>query len=384
MILLRILLAVWLAAASMAAHAGQPVRIKSTVLNEGRQYRVQLPASYSWAKDRRYPVLYVLDGETHFGHTGASVDFLARQGEIPEMIVVALDSTVRIRDFTQTDWPAAWIGGGGAGKFLRFLSSELIPDVERRYRTDGFRILSGHSAGGQFALYALTAEPSLFRAYFAFSPSLDWDGKLPQRSLEKFLGTTARVHAFLYLARSDDAGQALADYDKVVDTLKANRPDGFRWHSQPFPDETHGSIPLLANIDALRALYRGYRLHNDVAGKGLPYARQHFAEVSKLVGWELPVPEQVLNELGYAALSGGRQKEALELFERNTKDNPNSANAFDSLADSYMEVKDWPRALRAAERALALAKEQDSPNMQRFEGQVKKIRQQMEKTHGLH
>ena len=76
-------------------------RIKSTVLGEEREYQVHLPDSYRWAQDRRYPVLYVLDGQTHFFHSAGSVSFLAAEGELPEMIVVALASTVRIRDFTQ-------------------------------------------------------------------------------------------------------------------------------------------------------------------------------------------------------------------------------------------------------------------------------------------
>ena len=45
--------------------------------------------------------------------------FLAEQGELPDMILVSVHSTVRVRDFTQTDWPQAWIGGGGAATFMR-------------------------------------------------------------------------------------------------------------------------------------------------------------------------------------------------------------------------------------------------------------------------
>jgi predicted alpha/beta superfamily hydrolase len=89
--------------------------------------------------------------------------------------VVGLESSVRVRDFTPTDWPQAWVGGGGAAKFRAFLARELIPDVEKAFRTDGFRIVSGHSASGQFALYCLESEPALFQAYIALSPSLDWD-----------------------------------------------------------------------------------------------------------------------------------------------------------------------------------------------------------------
>jgi predicted alpha/beta superfamily hydrolase len=356
---------------------GQTERLHSASLDEDRTYRVYLPDSYGWAKDRRYPVLYLLDGKHHFVHTAAAVGYLVAAGEIPEMIVVAIDSTVRIRDFTQTDWPSMWVGGGGAGNFKRFLSTELIPKIEQTYRTNGFRVLSGHSAGGQFALYCLTAEPSLFRAYFAFSPSLDWDDNLPQRSLEKSLTVTRELKAFLYVARSDDGGRALADYERLVETLKTKSPQGFRWHSQPFPDETHVSVPLRAQIDALRHLYAGYRFHDDLLGKGLAFAEQHFQAVSKTVGWPIAIPEVVINSLGHAALSDGKTQEAISLFKRNVDGNPNSASAHDSLAEGYAEAGMWKDAAAAEERAVALATEFDLPDRPYFIKQREKINERL-------
>lgn len=358
---------------------GQTQRIHSAVLNEDREYFVYLPDSYGWARDRRYPVLYVLDGKTHFAHTVGSVGFLAAQGEIPEMIVVAIASTVRVRDFTQTDWPEMWVGGGGADNFKRFLSAELIPDIERRYRTDGFRVLSGHSAGGQFALYCLSSEPSPFQAYFALSPSLDWDNSLPQRSLEKSFKSTRNLKAFLYVARSDDYDRALADYERLVQTLRTKSPQGFRWQSQAFPEETHISVPLLAQIDALRHLYAGYRFHNDMLGKGLSFAQQHFQDVSKTVGWPLAIPEGVINSLGYAALSDGKNQDAIALFKRNVEANANSANAYDSLADGYAKAERWKDAAHASDRALALAIEFDHPNRSHFVEQVKKMNDRLKR-----
>ena len=356
---------------------GETRRIHSAVLNEDRVYRVSLPESYGWAKDRRYPVLFVLDGQTHFLHTAGSVGYLAQQGEIPEMIVVAIDSTVRIRDFTQTDWPSVWVGGGGAGNFKRFLSSELIPDVDKNYRSDGFRVLSGHSAGGQFALYCLTSDPSLFRAYFAISSSLDWDNNLPQRSLEQSLKATRELKAFLYVARSDDSGRALADYERLVETLKANSPQGFRYHDRAYPDETHGSVALLAQIDALRQLYAGYRFHPDMAPKGLSFAEQHFRDVSKRVGWPLAVPEGVINELGYAALSQKKTQDAISLFKRNVEANPNSADAHDSLSEGYAKAGMWKDAARESDRAAALAVEFDHPNRSHFIDRARKMNERL-------
>lgn len=285
---------------------GQSHGLHSAVLKEDRTYRVQLPESYGSAKERRYPVLYLLDAQSNFLHTAVSVKFLAAHGEIPEMIVVGVDSTVRVRDFTQTDWPEAWVGGGGAENFKRFLSNELMPRIDASYRTDGFRVLSGHSASGQFALYCLGAEPSLFQGYIALSPSLDWDQNLPARSLEKSLVSAGELKAFLYVARSNDFNQALADYEQLVNVLKTKSPKGFRWSAQAFPNETHSGMALLAQIDALRHLYSGYRFDYDQIGKGLPYAEQHFKNVSKTVGWPLPVPENVINELRRAAKPAGQ------------------------------------------------------------------------------
>lgn len=367
--------------AGEAITLGHNQSIHSTVLDENREYQVYLPDSYGWAKDRRYPVLYILDGQTHFVHTAASVGFLAAQGEIPEMIVVAITSTVRVRDFTQSDWSSAWVGGGDANNFKRFLSAELLPQINGAYRTDGFRVLSGHSAGGQFVLYCLTSEPSLFKAYIALSPSLDWDDNLPQRSLQKSFASTQSLPAFLYVARSDDAGRALADYDTLVATLKSKSPRGFRWHSQAFPQETHASLPLLAQIDALRQIYAGYRFHDDMLSKGFSFAQQHFENVSKTVGWPIAIPEGVINSLGYAALSDAKTQDAIALFSRNVQLNPYSANAYDSLADGYAKAEDWKNAAVASNRAVALATEVGNPNLSYFIEKAKKMNDRLQQEH---
>ncbi len=365
-------------AAGTSARAGEPVtigethRIRSAVLNEDRTYQVHLPDSYKSAADRSYPVLYVLDGRDHFVHTVATTDFLAAQGEIPETIVVAIASTVRVRDFTQTDWPQAWVGGGGAANFRRFLSTELIPAVEKAYRTDGFRTLSGHSASGQFVLYTLTSEPALFHAYVALSPSLDWDGRLPARSLKKALESAPSLNAFLYAARSDDSGQALADWEELVAALGARKVPGFRWKSEAFPAERHTAIPLVGGIHALRALYDGYAMPEGLADKGIDAVSRHYAAFSRTLGWPVAVPEDAINELAYAALEQKKTDEAITLFKRNVDANPGSANAWDGLADGYAKAGRWREAASASDRSVELGAAYDHPALAHFRARAKK------------
>ncbi len=345
---------------------GQKKVIHSNILNAYRTYQIYLPQSYHWAPDRYYPVLYLLDGEHNFLHTVGSVSFLSSQGEIPELIIIAITSTVRIRDFTQTDWSTMWIGGGGAKNFKSFLSEELIPKIEEDYRTNNFRILFGHSASGQFALYTLTSEPTLFNAYFAISPSLDWDNELPQRSLEESFKTTDSLKTFLYFAYSDDFAEALDQDLKLVETLNTHSPIGFRWVGKGFPDETHGSVTLLAQIDALRQLYTGYRFHNDLLVKGLEFAEKHFQEVSKRLGYDIPIPEEVLNNFGYEAVDNRNIQEAILIFKRIIEQNPNSANAYDSIADAYEKAEMWQESIESSEKAVELAKKYDDPNLSYF------------------
>jgi uncharacterized protein len=361
---------------------GESHHIHSNTLNEDREYKVYLPNTYKWAQGKRYPVIYVLDGDSHFFHTAASVDFLSEQNEIPEMIVVAVSSTVRVRDFTQTDWSSHWVGGGGADKFRVFLSKELIPEIDRTYRTQDFRVLSGHSAGGQFVLYCLTSDPTLFQAYVALSPNLDWDDELPLRSLEAYFAShvnSVQTKTFVYVGRGDDyaGGRALADFNKLVIIL-GKAPQGVRWQVRSFPDETHGTLPLLGQIDALRSLYSGWRLTDAIVDKGLPAVQAHFEDLSKMLGHPVAMPENALNDLGYAALDQGKIKEAITLFQSNVDANPNSADAYDSLADGYLKDGQLLAAKGAEDHSLQLARKWANPNLLQFEHNARKIDQRLQ------
>jgi predicted alpha/beta superfamily hydrolase len=361
-----------------AVSIGESHRIHSSQLREDREYKVYLPENYKWARDKRYPVFYVLDGNSHFLHSAASVDFLSAQGEIPEMIVVAIASTVRVRDFTQTDWSSHWVGGGGAGRFRAFLSKELIPEIDKTYRTQDFRVLSGHSAGGQFALYCLTSEPTLFQAYFALSPSLDWDDKLPLRSLESYFSSTPTLTTFVYVGRGDDyaGGEALAEFNKLVEIL-GKAPRGVRSEIRSFPQETHTTLPLLAQIDALRSLYSGWRVSEATLDKGLAAVETQYENLSKMLGRPVGVPENVLNDLGYASLEQGKIREAIALFQSNVEANPNSATAYDSLAQAFVKDGQLSAAKSAEDHCVQIARQWANPNLVRFEQKANKIGQQL-------
>ena len=171
---------------------GEAVHIRSSVLKEERTLLISKPAGYEDGADR-YPVLYVLDGETLFRSSSAIAEFLAASERIPEMLVVAIASgsfQQRTRDLTPPS--SAEIdnrfspGNGGADAFLSFVADELIPLVDKTYRTRPYRVLAGHSFGGLFAIHALTAKPNLFNAYIAIDPTLSWNSGAVVEEAESF------------------------------------------------------------------------------------------------------------------------------------------------------------------------------------------------------
>jgi uncharacterized protein len=155
-------------AQEVSAKLGVARTIKSKILSEDRKVLVHLPAGYDTSA-KSYPVLYLLDGTSAFLLEMIAVtNRLHTDHNAPEMIILAIENTNRDRDMMPVvakDYP----GPPRAEAFLGFLEKELVPDIERAYRTAQPRILQGKSLSGLFTIYALLAQPTAFNAYVACS-----------------------------------------------------------------------------------------------------------------------------------------------------------------------------------------------------------------------
>jgi len=80
-----------------------PLRIKSAILNEERVVLVRTPQGYE-ANAQRYPVIYMTDGDAHIAHTSSTIEFLARNDRLPEMIVVARSEERRVGKECRSRW----------------------------------------------------------------------------------------------------------------------------------------------------------------------------------------------------------------------------------------------------------------------------------------
>jgi len=143
--------------------------IQSNVLNENRKYLIKLPGDYH-ISDQSYPVLYRLDGDLDlFTETVGILNRLVHLDEsAPDMIVVMIENTNRNRDMMPTN-TSFFRSEPGADNFKAFIESELIPHINRAYRTTDEKLLCGQSLSALFTLYYFLTTPNSFDSFIACS-----------------------------------------------------------------------------------------------------------------------------------------------------------------------------------------------------------------------
>jgi predicted alpha/beta superfamily hydrolase len=236
-------------------------RLHSVLLDEDREYYVYLPEGYEAQGTRRYPVLYVLDGNSQSGHTAESAALLARIGDIPPMIVVgvpSVDGETRNRDYTPPDMRLDTDAPGGpkgqADRFLLHLRRELIPRIERDYRTARPRMLAGWSRGALFVVYSGIRDPDLFDARFAHSPAL-W--REDDRIIAQYRGALAAQapDSFLYLSLGEAENPKMrAAFDRMRAMLESDPQARLRWRADLSAGGVHESNPRLSTPVGLCAM----------------------------------------------------------------------------------------------------------------------------------
>jgi hypothetical protein len=145
--------------------------LKSSKLGEERSLKIQLPRNYDQNKDKKYPVMVVLDGDYLFEPVAGNVDYYSYWEDIPEMIVVGINQSTSRESDSFYDQQTFLPTGTGAS-FFEFIGMELMPFLESKYRTAPFRVIMGHDYTSNFINYYLLKENPLFQGYINLSPDL--------------------------------------------------------------------------------------------------------------------------------------------------------------------------------------------------------------------
>jgi len=361
---------------------GKKITIFSKTLNENRRIWIYSPEQTTTfpIPGKKYPVVYVLDGDAHFFSTLGIIQQLSQANGntvVPEMIVIGIENTNRFRDLTPSLTDSAEVRK--ANPFLKFIENELMPYVDKNYKTAPYKVIIGHSLGGLTVIDMLTHSSSLFNAYIAIDPSMWYENQKHLKNTISHLDSKnlKGKRLFIGTANTMPSGMSLANLkkDKSEETqhirsifaldkfLKSQTSSQLKYSLKYYATEDHNSVPLISEYDGFRYIFDYYQINittkelsdssASIAGK----YRQHYKRISDELGYKNAPPEAFINYLAYDALSKKQYPRAQALFSLNIENFPNSNNVYDSYGDYFVAKKDSLNAITNYNKALSIKKD---------------------------
>lgn len=343
------------------------IAIQSKTLDETRDIFIHLPKDYE-STDKRYPVLYVLDGEWIFTFAVGAMEFLSGDvsGRMPEMIVVGIPNTNRERDLYEQSEP-----------FSKFIEEELIPSVDSKYRTLPHRVLYGWSSGAAFCLRTFVTKPELFNNYIASGTGISqqtydiWKQTLSKKSFrnKRLFANTEEVPPL-----------RVEGFKRLINLLETTPLDGLKWKCTIMEGENHSAVLAKGLYAGLEFLYSDWMLPIDVAVGGAGAVRDYYKKLSIEYGFTIKIPKGTINEVGFQLLylQKNRIHEAIELFKLNIEEYPESPDVYDGLGDAYERNNQLVLAKINYELAIKKAKENSDRHLPAFEEHLKNLQKKLE------
>ena len=286
---------------------GQTTLVKSfpsKLLNEERVIRLQLPKSFDTSPEKRYPLILCLDGDYLFYSTLGNTHLLSPEylDQMPEVIVVGIDQNYPAQSGDYTRWlDCNYNEKSGFPEhrgllFKSFIGEELLPWLQKKYRTGSFKVIVGHSFTANYIHYFLFDSPRLFGAYIALSPFIP-------EPIRDSVATTLRNTAnplFYYLCTSENDLRGHKQSIEVLDSLyfRPIRNKHLHYAYANYPEAGHMSLIKPALSEALSFVFSHYAPVEDVpasllqsADSLLAFLKQKYIRIRDIYGLDMPYRE---------------------------------------------------------------------------------------------
>jgi predicted alpha/beta superfamily hydrolase len=229
------------------------ISFKSEKLKEKRDLYILLPASYEKNKTKQYPLLVLLDGDYLLNPFTGALTYGSYWDDLPEVIIVGINQNKN--DQRNIDCgvdPVTGMPDGKSVDFFDFISLELIPMIQKEYRTTNFRIIAGHDITASFLNFFLYKDNPLFDAYISLSPEfpVNMDATMPD------LLANSKIPLFYYLSTADGDEKKMRERIINLDTsLKTIKNPDLNYKFEDFKEASHYSLVLHSIPSALYQIF---------------------------------------------------------------------------------------------------------------------------------
>jgi len=361
-----------------AIELGERHTLHSDILGEDREILIRLPAGYQQSETSvRYPVIFILDGDSHFGHASVGAGLLERYRRMPEAIIVALPNNpgTRGRDLAREK-----------DNFSRFISEEVFTFIEANYRTSGNKTLFGHSLAGYFTLSMLADHNDMFDNYIAASPVVQVRGSELLGKFETILANDASLSKSVFFTITnavEEGDEATGALNKLVALFKDKAPDEFKWRYDFIDAHIHMTTPYLTLYSGLSHVFADFQTPSfpstaayQKAG-GMAALKAYFETRAAKYGRDPRVSQASIRSLAYLYSGEGKHSQAIALFTENSKNFADKPRVYNSLGDGYEAAGMLEKALASYQMAVKLAEQQNSRNAAAFKGQAARIEEKL-------
>ncbi len=363
-----------------AITVGEKIVFRSEILSDDVTMSVYVPESFAISSDdHTYPVIFANGGHGRefFPTLAGIVKLLGSRERMPESIVVSLNNGGAIPEvFTNGMWSRETIGGStDPRKSLRHLEEEVIPYLEKHYRANDYRMIIGVSGSSLFPIYTFTEAPELFDSHVLIAAAdmlgMGYEaGKTFVDAFEAALEKTPQREAKLYVGVAGDDLEQREDYRPNLEELsrRLRRFEALDLKVEVVRNTDHYEVFIKAVQSALDQNFpkqrwsSRYRELVAQPGDALENIDRYYAELSQVYGFKiLPRADRwnsvnCLRFMTRHLIQQERMDEALAIAERRVEYHPRVPGSFTGLADALEAKGDLRAAVKAQEKALALAK----------------------------
>jgi predicted alpha/beta superfamily hydrolase len=331
----------------------------SNKLGETREITIGLPSTYDQNPTKKYPLLILLDGDYLFDPFYGALDYGCYWDDLPETIVIGINQRNNRMEDCRYNKDNGLPSGKGAA-FFEFIGEELLPYIEKKYRTAPFRIIAGHDTTAGFLNFFLYKDSPLFNAYISLSPELapEMETRIPEKLAK------SKKAVFYYQSSADGDIRKLREPIKNLDAnikMITNSDIGYKYDE--FHNASHYSLVLYSIPSALYQIFDSYKPISSseftdkiatLQSGYVDYLIKKYDLISDKLGLTIPVRLNDFKAIEAAILKNNAYNELDKLAEIADKNYPKSMLASYQLGLMYEKMGDVKRAASKYQRASQL------------------------------
>lgn len=333
------------------------VDIDSKITKQNLNVKVSLPLGYENAPDKRYPVFITTAGGSRIDSLRSQVKWLSHVdfAPIPQVILLTIpDIQYENKDkFTSA-------AGQESAILASVLREEVLPYIDKTYRTSGYRIIEGFSSFGNFPLYMLRHHSDLINAFFMFSPSLALDKSGLIDSLSDNWQLSAKRHHYVFLSLGSFV-ENKAPFQQAKQALnKLPKSNRLQLAFADYSQDNYLSGPNLGLVRASQSLfsdlqpnYQQFHQQGEIALTG------YFQQLSDKYNQEIELSSKRV-DLAFSYAEHGKFAQAIAVMKRLVVEHGNDTILHLRLAQVQIKASKQADAKVSLKRAFKLASEADN------------------------